>query len=289
MTDEQQPAGNRRQVPILAAVRGSYSFVFENKRLLPAFLIQPALVYFTLSFLLTFGGFLEQEGQANSAGLLGHLNLSLASVLFLLFLFLPSSMLFVSWHRFVLLGENGGQPQRFYPLRGRHWKYFGYMVAALIATVTSIFLGIFAVALFLAFLSSVLGGLAVIFHFILMALMPAAYVILYAKLSFIFPAIAVEEQRYGVAESWQHTTGFVWPLSIGFILCVLPGWIVVFLLNLVLLDFIVAYNGPPLWLEVIGLFITTYCSLVGVTFTTFVFKYVTGWVPGTDQNQVIKS
>ncbi len=92
----------------------------------------------------------------------------------------------VNWYRIVLLGPEGlVRPTLRWDRR--HWRVFGYALAINFATL----LLLVVLTLILPFLGPFLG-LAVIY--------------LTARLSFIFPALAVEED-YSLGLSWRHTQG----------------------------------------------------------------------------------
>lgn len=277
MTGDKKGAGGNRKFPLLALVRASYNFVFEYKTFLPFVLLQPALIYLGLSLLLDMGGFTFSGDDEFGRDLQGHMSFSVNGVALVLVIFLPAALLFVAWHRLILLAGADGQPRWFYAMRKRHWKYFGFMAAGLVAGILSLVFSAIAVTVIMAFLASLAGFFALIFYYLFIATLPAAYVILFAKLSFIFPAIAVDE-RYGVSDAWDQTMGITWPLSIGFLLCFLPGALLMLAMNVALFDIIKGVGGVPLWLEAANLLVLSYSSLVAVTFITFSFQWMTGWV-----------
>ncbi|TQV76203.1 hypothetical protein [Denitrobaculum tricleocarpae] len=277
MTDGGQNTSVKPRFPLLVLVRASYRFVFENKAFLPLVLFQPALLYLILSFFIDVGGFeFSDEVQTGASGR-DTVGFSVNGVALTLVVFVPASLLFVSWHRLILLAGSEGQPRWLYPPRTRHWKYFGYMTGGLLAGLVSVAFTIIAASIVLAVLASLLGAIALLFHYLFLVMLPAAYVVLFARLSFLFPAIAVDEP-YSIADSWHQTTHITWPLAIGFLLCFLPGGLLLLAMNMILSDFIRGYGGVPLWLEAANLFVLSYSSLVSVTFITFVFQGQSGWV-----------
>lgn len=283
MTSDEQGAGNTAKFPLLALVRASYNFVFEYRALLPLVLLQPALIYLGLSYLLDMGGFTFSDDAGYGRDLQGHMGFSVNGVALILGLFLPASLLFVTWHRFILLADAEGRPRWFYAMRKRHWKYFGFMSAGLFAGIFSLAFSAIAATVVMAFLASLAGFLALTFYFVFMATLPAAYVILFVKFSFIFPAMAVDES-IKLSDAWYQTMNITWPLSIGFLLCFLPGMLLVVGMNVALIDIIKGSLGVPLWLEAANLFVLSYSSLVGVTFITFSFQSATGWVAPSQHN-----
>lgn len=266
-----------RKFPLVALVKASYGFVFEYKAFLPFVLFQPALAYLVLSLLIDLGGFTFSDGSAS--GLEGHLEFSVNGVALAIVLFLPASLLFVTWHRLILLAGPEGRPRWFYPPQGRHWKYFGYMTAALFAGLISLAFSVIAVSIMLSIVASMVGFVALLLHYVFLAALPIAYLILFAKLSFLFPVLAVDE-RCGIADSWYKTEGVTWPLSLGLVMCLLPGSALLLAMNVTFFDFIRVAGGVPLWLEAANLLVLSYSSLVAVTFVTFVFQSQSGWVQG---------
>lgn len=259
----------------MVLVKASYSFVFEYKAFLPFVLLQPALAYLVLSFLIDLGGFTLSGGTAG--GLEGQLEFSVNGVALAIVLFLPASLLFVAWHRLILLAGPEGRPRWLYPPHGRHWKYFGYMTAALFAGLVSLAFSAIAVTIVLSIVASVVGVVALLLHYIFLVTLPIAYLILFAKLSFLFPALAVDE-RCSIGAAWYLTEGVAWPLSLGLVMCLLPGGALLLAMNIAFSDFIRVAGGVPLWLEAANLLLLCYSSLVAVTFVTFVFQSWSGWV-----------
>ncbi len=283
MTDNEPEAGSVRRFPLLALVRASYNFVFEYKMLLPFVLLQPALIYLGLLLLLDIGGFDSSGGEGPGRDLEGHVTFSVNGVALMLVLFAPASLLFVAWHRIILLANAGGPPYWFYAPRKRHWKYFGYMSAGLFAGIFSLVFSAIAATVIMAFLASLAGFLALLFYYLFLATLPAAYVILFVKFSFIFPAIAIDEP-IGLSDAWYRTMSITWPLSVGFLLCFLPGVLLLLAMNVALFDVIKGSGGVPIWLEAANLFVLSYSSLVAVTFISFSFQSVTGWIDPNQRN-----
>ncbi len=283
MTGDEQTAGSERRFPLLALVRASYNFVFEYKTLLPFVLLQPALIYLGFSLLLDIGGFETSGEESFGRDLQGHVSFSVNGVALMLVLFAPASLLFVAWHRVILLAGAGGPPRWFYAPRKRHWKYFGYMSAGLFAGMFSLVFSAIAATVIMAFLASLAGFLALILYYLFMATLPAAYVILFVRFSFIFPAIAVDE-ALGLSDAWYQTTSITWPLSVGFLLCFLPGILLLLAMNVTFFDVIKGSGGVPIWLEAANLFVLSYSSLVAATFISFSFQSATGWLAPHQRN-----
>lgn len=269
-------AAEARKIPLVAIVRASYSYVFAQKALLPAVLLQPVVLYYALSAV---AGFVSGSHEASAP----HERVFALDV-FGVVLLCPAALLFVTWHRLILLGNDGGQPAWFYPLRGRHWKYAAFMLAAATAGFLSTIFNAFAfvfVTAFLTSISSVFGKISILFFFFGL---PAIYIGLFAKLSFLFPAIAVDE-RYRIADAWRQTDGVLWPLSAGFLMCFLPGCVLVIAMSFGLFDIVREFGHVPFWLEAANLFLLSYFGLVAATFITFVFQYKTGWIPAVPDDR----
>jgi hypothetical protein len=210
------------KIDIGASVRAAYSIVIENARLAVdlAWLPFAILVAAELVALVLGGG-----------GFIGRALSSLAYGLgFLLF----GTIFIVRWHRFILLGERGGEG-----LFPPGWSLFflAGLKVALVVLVGIIILG-FVAAMpphFLTFLIAVAGGVALAF---------AA-----ARVSLIFPAAAIE-RPIGLHQAWELLAGNYWRLFACLLLCYLPFGIVHYILDQIGL-------GLPwvLWfvLQVIGL------------------------------------
>lgn len=276
VTQSLEPPAGAGKFPILAIVQASYGYVFAQKTFLPVVLLQPALAYCALSLFAELAGWSIVADEPSAPDLVSEGRFSID--VYGLLLVCPAALLFVTWHRLILLGNRGGQPGWFYPLRARHWKYAAFMMAALVVGLISTILNSIAFAIAMAILGGISGFLVKIAFWLFLFGLPAVYVGLFAKFSFLFPAVAVDE-RYGAADAWRQTSGVLWPLSAGFLLCFMPGCILLLATNHVLFDVIKSTGGVPFWLEAINLFLFSYFGLVAVTFITFVFQHHTGWVP----------
>jgi len=164
----------------------------------------------------------------------GLLLIAIAAIIFLavpngltlmLFLFVPLaaySHFGVNWYRIVLLGP-AGLVRPMLRWDARHWRVFAYAA------------GINAATLIVQFpLTIALPSLA--------SLIALLVFYVTARLSFVFPALAVEE-RYTLAHSWRHTQGQGVRLTIALLLAGLPLYLGV---TIIVGELFVALIGVPI-------------------------------------------
>ncbi len=179
------PASAVRKLPVGATVLETYGRVLGK----PGLLLRAVAAPFLLSVLLA------------SVILVGRLQSPLVTLLFVLG-FLPYALFGVAWHRVTLLGPVAGRPSLVSLWRRRHWRFLGYMVA-----VTLISYSVIMAAITFAINVTAPGDGEIFDAFrggLLLAVLILAYLV--TRLSFVFPAVAVDES-YGLAHSWNHTRG----------------------------------------------------------------------------------
>ncbi len=185
MSQTTPPPAALRKLPVLETVLEAYGRVFGNL----ALVARAALFPFVLSLVLVAVSF----GVAESP-----LLASLAVILG----FLPYTIFGVAWHRVTLLGPVAGMPPLVPALGLRHWRFLGYLVAVtvigygVVAIVFSLALAVFRPA---AMEMTLLWGIALVVGVLILV-----YVMM--RLSFVFPAVAVDE-AYRLKHSWTHTKG----------------------------------------------------------------------------------
>ena len=236
------------KIDIGASVRGAYTVVMENARLVVELAWLPFAILVGAEVLaLVLGG----------GGLLGR---GLAALVraggFLVF----GTIFFVRWHRFMLLGES--MPVGLFP---PGWGAFllagikvgvtvvvGFVILSLIAMVPPVFLtGPIALV----------GGIALAFAS--------------ARVSLVFPAAAVE-RPISLREAWDVMAGDYWRLFACILLCYLPFGIVHYLIGAVGL-------GLPwvVWFvfEVIGLAVSFAGMAVIGSLLSEIYRGVEGAAP----------
>jgi len=184
------PASAIRRVPVGATVAAVYRAVFGHLGLLA----RAAAVPLVLSVGIAMVSLVMPPGPGTMlvSGLLA---------------LVPYALFGVAWHRLTLLGPVVGAPVAVPAWTRRHWKFLGYTVAVMVVGYAvslpmGIVIGLIASTAQGGHISGGLGGL------ILGAMVAAAVALGYvsARLSFVFPAVSVDE-RYRLSHAWVHTAG----------------------------------------------------------------------------------
>ncbi len=185
MSEATPPPTAIRKLPVVAVVSEAYGRVFGNLHLL----VRAALFPFGLSLALIALSFAVPPSP-----LLGGL--------FAVLGFLPYTIFGVAWHRLTLLGPQAGAPPLVPGWGRRHWRFLGYLILVMLigygvtALVFSIF---FTVVRPQGDLVPASWGLL-----LMLGISVLAYVMM--RLSFVFPAVAVDE-NYRLRHAWTHTKG----------------------------------------------------------------------------------
>ena len=121
--------------------------------------------------------------------------------------FVPYTLFGVAWHRLTLLGPGVAPPPLIPGWSQRHWRFLSYFVAIIlitnmVAVVFALFLSMLMGSVTGDQMSPAQGGAILIVAVTLMTVL--CFVIL--RLSFVFPAVAVDE-AYGLGHAWAHTRG----------------------------------------------------------------------------------
>lgn len=264
-------------LPVIASVRQAYQLVFLNLWAIPAAVFLPVVFYLTWYLLIKYtsiGSHAGGVGQQISAA-----QVLLAFIVLFMQMF-AASLLYVAWHRLVLLGPVAGRPRFLYPIRRRHIRFFGYF---LLVT----FLITLAIALLMLALGSFLPswGVALV--------IPGTYMMLMLKFYFVFPAISVDEE-YGLKNAWRQSHGWEPRLIAGFLLCILPSLLLALALNwgtyAQLFTTGQAEMTPnPVLIDVLVAVFSILNTLVAVSFLSLAFKTCTGWYPAEPQEQLNQS
>jgi hypothetical protein len=242
-------------------VKAAYASVFGRF----ATLIRAALVPLVISFLL-YGLQLAARGSPALV------------VLADLLLLLPYTLFAVTWHRVVLLGP-AAMPAQMTPVwQRRHWRFLGYtLIVTAISYGFSLLYGPLIVPLITGS-SAISLWQALLLMFMLLL---ATYVIL--RLSFVFPAVAVDE-GYGFAEAWRHTKDQGLRLMAAMFLTLIPAMLGILVILQFLLTIASAVSGAadPSALgpvaQVIDLVLRYVIIALSLSVISIAFKVCTGWV-----------
>lgn len=198
------------------------------------------------------------------------------SVLAELLLLLPYTLFAVAWHRLVLLGP-AEAPAPMAPVwQKRHWRFLGYtLIVTAISYGFSLLYGPL-IAPLLSEGSAIRVGEALLLMFMLLL---ATYLVL--RLSFVFPAVAVDE-RYGFADSWRHTKDQGLPLLAAMFLTLIPAMLGMLMILQFLLVFVAADSSaaePGALARAIDLVLRYVIIALSLSVLSIAFKVCTGWIP----------
>ena len=279
MSDATPPREALRKLPVIETAKEAYARVFGNPRLLA----RASLAPFCLSLALIALGF-----TVPVVSMLGY---------FIGFLgLLPYTFFGVAWHRLTLLGPVAGAPPLMPAWAPRHWRFLGYLLATMLigsaATAVVFSLGLMAIRPESGSLPAVAGlmplaGFAIV-----------AYVMI--RLSFVFPAVAVDES-YRLRHAWTHTKGQGLRLLGATIIAAVPMVALVWGVSAVLGALLIAgpapgQDGVPVPAQMAAFVDTNLAALMLIQTVTAAINYVlmalmvsvisiafrtcTGWVPG---------
>lgn len=279
------PAQTPGSFDLMDVVGNAFTFVFSNVRFIPAAMCLPFVIDMLLRVTIDFGPLatvsVDQETLTQWPPDGSTVKLALYGLLVIAAQILTISLMFTAWYRLVLLGPERAAPKFFYPIERRHLRIFAFSCGI------AVFIFLIAAAVML--LSLFITGFGTRFALLYVLLMPVfffLYLVLPLRLSFVFPALAVDE-RYGLAESWRHTKKRTLVLLGGSILCVLPASILGGLLGTdmaISISITLGTEGsdegllPPIVSEIISYLAGTFNTLVLAGFIAMVFRVSTGWV-----------
>ncbi len=172
------------KLPVFKTVAGAYRSVATRF----GSVIEAAAVPYILSVVVTGIAVLAVQNQNGAlGGAIMFLNLA------------PYVLAGVAWYRLTLLGPVAGAPSLLQRWTRRHWRFLGYAVAVLLV---SYGIAITPVLVALAVIQDSTEPNLVLSLLVFPVIVINSYLIV--RLSFVFPATAVDE-RYGLRESWLHT------------------------------------------------------------------------------------
>ncbi len=271
------PVSSVPALPLIASVRRSYQLVFANLWAVPAAVFLPVTLYLIWYLLLKYTSFGSQfvgVGQRISAAQV------LLSFFILFVQMFAATLLYVAWHRLVLLGPVVGRPRFLYPIRRRHIRFFSYFL--LVTLLAGITLG-----LLMLILGRALPSWATALF------LPGAYITLMLKFYFVFPAISVDED-YGLRNAWRQSFGWEPRLITGFLLCILPSLLLALAVNWETYTQLfttgrAVISPNPFVVEALVSIFSILNTLVAVTFLSFAFRTCTGWYPAEPPGQTGQS
>ncbi|WP_282604443.1 hypothetical protein [Pelagibius sp. Alg239-R121] len=293
-TSSTPPENAVQSLAVIPSVTNAYRLVFLNLRLVPAAICLPALIYLVWYMVLESTGWGALLNSVNSVPpeQLPVGQIFKVAMLSSVVQFAALTLLYVAWHRLVLFGPIDGRPRFVYPIARRHMMYFAYMV--LVTIIIAISLGVlsFIITLVVTFLVVVSGGAGAVGVLLVVPILFLIGMALLAKLSFVFPAVAVDE-NYGLMNAWKQSKGQVTRLVTGFILCFLPALIISVGLNWEL--FSAAFSGGAVqsrmtwsWIDVVTTVIGILNGLAVISYLSIAFQTCTGWVPEAPASQEVQ-
>lgn len=282
MSQSTPPPGAIRALPIWPTVAEAYGRVFLHLGLVA----RAGALPFALSILLT--------GLGLSA-----MHSPLAGILIALASLVPYTLFGVSWHRVTLLGAPAAPPPLLPGWKQRHWRFLGYL-AAVILIVYALILVLSLAGGALLSLGTAAGGPGATTRIALLAAGGAIVFYVLLRLSFVFPAVAVDE-TYGLRHSWTHTRGQGLRLFAAMLLTVVPlvllAWAKTAIVDGALLGGLESESGEAMptpeeisaWVRdnapglMVSQLINAALGYIGMALTLSVasiaFRICTGWVP----------
>lgn len=224
-----QPHTPRTKLPVFEIVRSAYLAVGQNLQQIVSATGWWAAIAIVAAVLLGAVPETQQDAVSEPQTALTRLALLLVAVLML---FISWTGAAVTWHRFLLLGEQPtGSPLA-------HWQAtlkYAFLAGALFCAAFAV------VAIGLATAQSVAQDLHT-FSVVAptVALLAVAVALVVYRFSLVFPAVATGDTRMTFAASWKFTSGNTLRLILGVLLVVLPielaGGLLTHVLSRIVLD-----------------------------------------------------
>ena len=287
MTHTPPPTRPITNLPIWDTVAAAYRSVLQdNLQHLPRAIVGPLALSLVIGLIDI--GLAPGPGAETS-------NMLLTGLLSLLGM-APYVIFAVAWHRLMLLGPQVAAPVAMPGWERRHWAFLAYSLL-----VSIVFFGLLLIA------GLISGGLTAPVDGPLPAQPPpegslwkalAAFVLVLAaimvlmRLSFVFPAIAVDE-RYGLGDAWRHTQGQGLRLLGAVVLASLPFVLVLMMLSGLVVGSLPQTDGGPtggqagggspgfLLLLLISVVVGYVWTAIGVSLLSVAFRTCSGWIPDT--------
>lgn len=296
MTEAAPPSEPLRKLPVFEIVGEAYGSFFRYLRYLPQAALLPVLlgapVYWVYWQIL-------QRIALDPAGS-GALGLLLFPLYLLLFF---SFIIFcVAWYRLTLLGAERGRPPLFPMPKRRHWRFLGYsLLIFVIYLVIVVFFGVLPLGAIVPLVgqdganlnpAAAVGAGLLVFLWWLLILCLIVFIML--RLSFVFPAAAVDED-YALHNSWAHTKGQVLRFFAALFLVSFPPVVAIMIISLATTpDFMMSPEEQATMdpaqimaqMEDYFFYSVTVGYVLGLCYWAIVigavvaaFKAVTGWYP----------
>lgn len=254
-------------LPVIASVKQAYQLVFFNLWAIPAAVFLPIAIYLTWYLLVQYtsvGNHVGGVGQQISAAQV------LLAFLILFMQMFAATLLYVAWHRLVLLGPVAGRARFLYPIKRRHVRFFSYFLLVTFLILIAVVVLVLIAGRFLPPWGAAL-------------LIPGVYMTLMLKFYFVFPAVSVDEE-YGLRNAWRQSHGWELRLIAGFLLSILPSLILALAVNWdtyvqLLTTGQAAIMPKPFLIDALVAVFSIVNTLVAVSFLSIAFKTCTGWYP----------
>ena len=233
MTQAEVPDQPLQKLPVIPVVQEAYGLFFRYLRYLPQAVLLPVLLAVPLYWV-----YLQRMKQVlvDPAGVSGQGLVLTAINLGFLLIFL---LFYVSWYRLCLLGPEAGRPPLFPLPNRRYWRFLGYTFLMAVVCIVITVLGtlpIIVVGVIAGGLTGMSGSqpevpvLAGVLMALCGLLLLVLIIFVMLRLSFIFPATAVDED-YTARNSWSHTKGQALRLFATLLMTCLPIYLVMLAVN----------------------------------------------------------
>lgn len=274
--------------PVLSMVGSAYRSVVSGASFLPAAFAVPLLL-----FLAAYGvqdlydprnPYLDNRGFYTWPRRQTDWGLHLVSLFALVIQSFAISLLYVAWHRLILLGPVDGRPRFFFQIGSEHMRFFGRFLLASPVCALLYFSTVWGFV-FLAVPGATFSAsakeisLTVTSPWIALALAVLLAVIV-VRSFLIFPALSLD-QDYGVAQAWRDSKSRTIRLLAGFVLCLAPTLFCLVVSELLYFWILLAGRNHPdvdfwrtayAWSESAAYPVGVLNGLVLVSFLSFVFE-----------------
>ena len=203
-------------------------------------------------------------------------------VVMVLLTLVPYTLFGVTWHRLALLGKPSAPAPVFPGWQRRHWRFYGYaLLITGINAILQIGLEIAAGGPPIDESGAVVAEAAPRF-LLIMACGFAVFAYIALRLSFVFPAVAVDES-YGLKHAWAHTRGQGLRLLLIIVITLFP----VMFIGMTLIAVVVGLFAPSGEAAGTGGYALTYLLMSALLYVLLAlslavvstaFRICTGWV-----------
>ncbi|HEY9080553.1 hypothetical protein [Magnetovibrio sp.] len=192
---------NTAKLKIFALVADSYRVVFGNPGTMVRILWLPMALMGIVNFRFQDRNFQDLNAalqvDTDPAALQAQLDAAFDPMFFIYMLvsWVVMCAVFVSLHRFVLLGEQ--PPTLGFTVRKREWRYLGYVIAILVTASVAMFvsmMGLIILELLVSALVGTEGAMVGILFFMVVLVLMVISVTIYVRLGFVLPTIALDQE-----------------------------------------------------------------------------------------------